>query len=537
MKTKTCLLMLAFIVLGLQSNAGNLQISNTFLVKQDVSAGENHADNHKFIRFDIEWCNSWRTSDKESNWDAVWVFVKYRKLADPNWSHVSLATAGHAAPVGSTITTPADGRGVFIYRNADGIGDVSFPEVELRWNYPSDGLADYDSVEVCVFGIEMVYIPQGSFYLGSGGLETGTFTDGSWAGAHTADPSIPFQITSEAALPIGNNPGELWATGGTGAIHRSFWHAGAPAPGTEIPATYPKGFASFYIMKYMITQGQWVAFLNKLTRAQQNARTATGLVVGISSTANVFVMSGTVALTNRNSVACPTNFDANNPITFFNDMNANGVGNEAADGEHIAMSFLNWNDLMAYADWSGLRPYSEFEYEKACRGGTLVPIADQYAWGNTNITGATGLTNAGADNEFATDGAANVTYNSHAAVLGPTRVGMYARPATTSRQEAGATYYGVLDMSGNQREQVLNMCHVEGYGFPGTHGNGVISGTGEADEAGWPNYRACALRGGAYHTTTVELRVSDRSLANWRNVNNDNGRHASMGGRLARTAP
>jgi len=536
MKTKTCFLLLILNVLVLQLNAGNLQISNTSIVKQDVSSGENHPNNHKFIQFDVEWCNSWRTSDKESNWDAVWLFVKYRKLADPDWNHAILANAGHTQPAGSTITSSGDGTGVFIYRDGDGIGDVAFPEVELRWNYIENGLADYDSVEICVFGIEMVYIPQGSFYLGSSGVETGTFTDGSWAGVHTVDPSIPFQITSEAAVPIGNNPGHLWGTGGTGAINRSFWHAGAPTPGSEIPAAYPKGFASFYIMKYMITQGQWVAFLNKLTRAQQNARTNTALGPAVTSTANVFVMSNTASPNNRNGIACASNFDANIPITFFNDLNSNGVSNESTDGEHLAMNYLSWNDLMAYADWTGLRPYSEFEYEKASRGGTLIPIADQYAWGNTNITGSTGLINSGAENEFSSN-AANVTFNNHAGIQGPTRVGMYARPATTSRQEAGATYYGILDMSGNQREQVLNMCHAQGYNFTGTHGNGSISVTGEADEVGWPNYRACALRGGAYNTTSLELRVSDRSLANWRNNNNDNGRYASMGGRLARTAP
>ena len=62
---------------------------------------------------------------------------------------------------------------------------------------------------------------------------------------------------------------------------------------------------------------------------------------------------------------------------------------------------MNWQDLTSYLDWSGLRPMTEFEYEKACRG-TLNPVAYEYPWGNNSslnmVYGANNNTNLA--NEF-----------------------------------------------------------------------------------------------------------------------------------------
>ena len=40
------------------------------------------------------------------------------------------------------------------------------------------------------------------------------------------------------------------------------------------------------------------------------------------------------------------------PVVFGCDLNGNGVLNEATDGEWVAMSYLTWMDLCAYADWA-----------------------------------------------------------------------------------------------------------------------------------------------------------------------------------------
>ena len=165
-------LCLAALLLGAASvQANNLAISNVSLTGQDT------ANDFILVQFDISWENSWRISGGDpNNWDAAWVFVKYR-IAGGDWRHATLHTSGHTAPAGSTIDTPGDGTGIFIYRSADGTGMVTFNSVQLRWNYGADGLADNETdVEVQVLGIEMVYVPQGEFAAGSGGTGTDEFT-------------------------------------------------------------------------------------------------------------------------------------------------------------------------------------------------------------------------------------------------------------------------------------------------------------------------------------------------------------------------
>ena len=52
---------------------------------------------------------------------------------------------------------------MFLYRDSDGVGNVNYTDVQLRWNYGVNGLDDKDSVELSVLAIEMVYIPTGPF--------------------------------------------------------------------------------------------------------------------------------------------------------------------------------------------------------------------------------------------------------------------------------------------------------------------------------------------------------------------------------------
>jgi len=190
--------------------ANNLSINNVEL------NGQNTTSHFTKIRFDISWENSWRVTSGPSNWDATWVFAKYRLKSQTTWNHATLnwvdgtgSNDGHTVPSGATISSSNDNgsggaKGVFIYHSsAFSQSSVSYNSVKLRWNYGVDGLSDGDSVEICIFGIEMVYIPQGSFYVGSGGSEYNAIYE-------YPTTSNPYQITSENAITVGTSSSNLY---------------------------------------------------------------------------------------------------------------------------------------------------------------------------------------------------------------------------------------------------------------------------------------------------------------------------------------
>jgi len=318
------------------SYANDITLSNFSLT------GQNSTNHSTMVKFDIAWENSFRMNSGPSNWDAAWVFVKYR-IGTGEWQPAWLNNTGHFNPAGSVISTglldPAlpfnavtnPGLGVFIYRDADGTGTFSKTGVQLRWNYGANGVPDNETVQIQVFAIEMVYVPQGSFYVGSGGTESGAF----YKYPVTTDA---YQITSEGAITVGTASDNLYYPSTT---------FGGDQNG-PIPSAFPKGFNSFYCMKYEISQQGYVDFLNSLSGAQAvirypnefgNARYAISVSGGVYSTTNPYV----------------------------------------------ACNHLGWADLSAYLDWSGLRPMTELEFEKSCRG-TLPSVPDEYAWGTTSIS-------------------------------------------------------------------------------------------------------------------------------------------------------
>ncbi len=480
-------------VLAMNLHANDVRISNIGLSAPSGDAG------HVNVRFDIGWENSWRTSNAPHNWDAAWVFVKFRPVSG-EWQHARLhGDAGHSAPAGSTIATglrtpgqPFDvstnwGVGAFLHRSDDGTGPFTANGVELRWDLAYNGIVRDDIAEIRVFAMEMVYMPQGAFHLGSGGAELNRFKDGT--------TSNPFLVSSEDALTMANTNGQLWASGGIQAA--------------LLPSPFPKGYAGTYVMKHLVAQQDYVDFLNTLTRTQQNARTSTDLSDGVTNVSQQYVMTGSSGVTYRNGIRCDAVIDAHAPIRFYCDLNGNGAGGEATDGQWIACNYLNWADVAAYLDWSGLRPMTELEFEKAARG-PLTPVANEYAWGNTVATQAAGITNNGAINEGSTTGA-NAVYGTHGSVQGPLRVGAFAS-ASTTRQESGAGYYGVLELSGNLGDQTISVGNAEGRAFNGTHGNGILTNSGYANEDTWPeaNAQGSNMRGGTWNYIASLMRTSDR---------------------------
>jgi hypothetical protein len=474
--------------------ANNISISNLSLT------GKNTTDHYTMVQFDISWENSWRKSTAESNWDAAWVFVKYR-VAGGAWQHAWLNEDGHTAPAGSTLTpglltpdaafnaTTNPGLGAFIYRDANGTGTFSKTGVQLRWNYGANGVADGDLVEFKLFAIEMVYVPQGEFKVGSGGTESGSFTNGSWTGGAT----IPLSISSEITLTIGPSAGNLWGTSGSGSNTIG-------GTGT-LGVAFPKGYGAFYCMKYEISQQQYVDFLNTITSTQAANRYSsgsTGYRYGISASGGVYSTS--------------------NP--------------------YVACNFLSWMDGAAYTDWAGLRPMTELEFEKACRG-TATPVANEYAWGNTTAIAANNITNGGASNETTNTTDANAVFHNHPIdQAGPMRTGVFAT-GSTSRAQAGSTYFGIMEMTGNLWERTVTLGSPTGRAFTGVHGNGTLSTAGNADISTWPGYvttevtgaTGSGFRGGSF--LDDYMNISNRQLGSF----DYSARFNNDGFRAVRTQP
>ena len=441
-----------------------------------------------------------------TNWDAAWVFVKFR-VATNNapWQHATLSTnnSDHIIPAqavfnvgtSSNAVSAKLGVGGFLYRKDEGSGNWT-NTVKLRWNYAQDGVASTQKVQVSVQSIEMVYVPQGSFKVGSGGTESGSFTEGNagttWVSGTT--PSVPLAITGEGALPIGNTAGSLWGTSTSG--NNSIGSAGI------LPAAYHKGYNAFYCMKYEISEGQWISFFNMLTDSQKTTRDIT------SSTGK-----NTSEVTNRNTVAWT---------------NASVDATTAAPDR--ACNYLNWSDGAAYADWAGLRPMTEMEFEKACRG-PLTPVVNEYAWGTATYKAIT--------NFFGTDGSGTETAlpadaNCSFANMGPVRCGIFAT-ATSGRTASGASYWGIMEMSGCLWERPVTVGNTTGRAFTGALGDGKLSAAGDANADCWPGTDAIGAghRGGYWYDSSVRLRMSDRVGAAWRIYT----RNKQYGFRAARQAP
>ena len=139
--------------------------ANAVSVTNVVVTSQNTVAKTCKIQFDLSWNNSWRN---RSNYDAVWVFVKYSTDAGITWNHATLKTSGinpEGFSVGSgtplELKVPADKKGCFIQRSSDGQGTVSASALQLVWDWGSDGLTLETVARVKVFAVEMVYIPGG----------------------------------------------------------------------------------------------------------------------------------------------------------------------------------------------------------------------------------------------------------------------------------------------------------------------------------------------------------------------------------------
>jgi formylglycine-generating enzyme required for sulfatase activity len=524
------------------TKANNLTISNVSYLANDQ------------IQFTVTWNNSWNINVGPANRDAAWIVFKYQDCTTPlsspgvdtlrRWQHIALSavTADHTSTGDFTHDVPADGMGILVYKSATGISPTVTGTVIVKLASAIAGLTA-NSINVQILGFEVVYVPQASFVFNVNGAANVTST------AQTAN------IASTDNINLALN--------------------------------YPSGFAPFYCMKYEITQHQYMTFLNSLDITQQAERVQNRTdIVGnyaFTGTFNGSVGNNTTTSSYRNGIRVQTvaNYNTGTPAVFGMDMNGNNTYNEAGDGLHTAANYLSWDDLTAFLDWIALRPMTEMEYEKACRGtNTFIP--NEYAWGGLGLISSMALDNLSASNEsyppaqttiienaYVINSTNNIGVSNLNSLLtnsnGPARVGFASNSNSTYRESSGGSYYGIMDMTGNVWEQcvglysnpnaAINFPYTGTYvpnpayipGFPGLnlslHGNGMISSAGHADVTGWAGAPSTIIRGGSFYSPNTEGRVSDRSNrgihTNSLGIStiSNNYNYFEIGGRGVRSAP
>ncbi|MFZ1535460.1 MAG: hypothetical protein WAT14_14925, partial [Chitinophagaceae bacterium] len=360
------------------------------------------------IQFTVSWDNSWRSSTL-NNWDAAWVFLKYYNPLALEWQSLYFTNTGNVIPSGYSADMGATSGlnvGAFLYRSSPGSGTSTITDIQL--GIPSQqAIGIYD---IKVFAVEMVYIPQGSFFAGDAASGSGRY-------AGNSSLTTPGYVNTMANAPSVYDP-----------------LAGAGIFLNSLTSGFPNGYNAFYCMKYELSQGGYRDFLNCLTYTQQ--------AIHIRNTTTPAAVTGTPALvstagTNRSYIEIKTPGSAvtSAPAVFGCDADGDNVFDEATDGEWVACNYINWPGQAAYLAWSGLRPITELEYEKTCRGIQL-PVASEYAWGTSFIiTAPYTLSNAGQSSEVPTTFSPPPFGNSNyinSTTGGPMRNGIFAT-ATSNR--------------------------------------------------------------------------------------------------------
>lgn len=497
--------------------ANGISVSSVSLVGQNTTAGTWQ------VQYNITWNNSWRDA---VNWDAAWVFAKFKVGSGP-WTHARLDTlvssVNTGTGTGATVLISRDSVGAMVYRNAAGSGTFTQTGVQVRWHYAPQGVLNTDVPEVRVYAIEMVYISSGNFTIGdgNGSSETTQSFRGtvSTPNSYTVNINLSPPISATGNFTNGSN---IVRIDGDGGVDND-------GDGVIDNPLYPVGWNPFYIMKYEITQEQYADFLNVLTPTQQTNRYM-GFFNSNGQQINSF-SGGTVFLTTR---------------------------------PDRAQNYLNWSDAAAYTDWAGLRPFTETEYEKACRG-PLAPVVNEFAWGNNSPNpGATTISITGTENgtETANTLAVNSWFMGYSVSGGdggssrPVRVGLCTGAGET-RTDGGTSWYGVVDLSSNVGEMIVNISTTAGRSFTGRHGDGILSASGMANVPFWPGmngntnpavangstgeitagaWAGCGTRGNfGCASGSDSFRVSYRACAENGSTISSRGNNWHMGHRAART--
>ena len=543
---------------------------------ENVRRSDGPAAGQSSIKFDLAWGHSWRAAWevgeqqhggkgalKLENWDAAWVFVKFRSPGAARCSHAMLSTnkADHRVPAGAALEVGLtdDGRrgvGVFVCRKTVGHGPNDFKGVTLRWLHGADAAG---AVDLKVFALEMVYVPSCAFWAGDGSTDR---VAGQFSAGYSANP---FRIESERALTLGGETAQMLNNRDTAGMDVNLTDDFNSDLPRTLPGQFPKGYRAFYCMRHEITQQQYVGFLNTLSYAGQRQRTerqgndkkdmkgheAPGGTLVMLPTGAGGHMSGSryrngikIAVSGIAEVCEQVVIQRGSFVASGDIVKPGKPAVYETDAPHVACNFLRHDDGAAFAAWAGLRPMTELEFEKACRG-PLRPAPNEYAWGTDRIVGMTPgagrykLQNAGKPDETVVWEGENGPDATHGNVSvmrtnEPLRVGVFATP-TSDRVSSGASYWGILDLTGNLVEGAVWVGHRRGRIFAGNHGDG--------GESPWPDILLGHRGGGCPYSSHAGgwggfdgFRASNRRVAG-QSALYGGSRHFAEGFRCVRTAP
>jgi len=453
----------------------------------------------------VYWENAWYYDSTQipHNHDAIWLWAKYRQ----NGIWKTLRFQKNMAVFSQTKIIYQTDVGVLLRRNSVGEGIIQ-DKITLDLISP----IGEDVSDIKLYGVEMVFVPQGSFYVGD---SVSQYVLQSHDGS-------PFFIGSE------NQIFNLYAKTETNNAHPN--RLTAQAPHLPIPARYPKGFQAFYCMKYEISQEQFADFLNTLTYQQQQNHTVSPPNAPVGTPALFDIFSGS----SRNDIQIiRPGASPNLPAIY-------GFS-ETKNGKNRACNYLNWQNLMAYLDWAGLRPMTELEFEKASQPDKL-PLKRGLAHGTADFIRAQTIIDDGTETETVTQmatTAAGVVLSGRAiseqGIQGVLRCGFSAR-ATPNRLQSGTSYWGIFELSGNVWEQVINLSE-NGVVFEGTHGNGELTLQGFSDALPvniLQEGQGIGLKGGAWNSFiqhNLDYPFRDLAIADRYYIYTMPNRLATVGGR------
>lgn len=485
-----------------------------------------HNEDHYLVTFDMCWENAWKN---EINCDGVYIFIKYKNKNKYGYHSAKMLSSSKGefdytdkAPAGFEITNSPITTGIYVPNTR--LGSFLYPVEDCMERTmflsgvktPVEMSGEIEDVQV--FAIEMVYIPTGAFELGET-IDVEKKALPSPNSFYTYGKGGIYKVESEEPIAFGKEPGNL-----TCRIDTPMGLQGEDT--FVIPAEYPKGYCFMWYMKYPLTEGQFVQFVNCLTRKQQIPHVMADITT--DKIEHFYAMTDTEEEIERCAVYCRKDGNGTEaPIKFF------------TYAKEREMNIISFDDVIAFACFAGLRPISELEFEKAARG-TAAAVPNEFAWGTSRIGRVfhfDGVDGSGSEKlipvlegdlcncNFGANSAklANQTYKSETGSGwgGPISAGCFENSPIiagySKRECTGASYYGVMELTGNLWEFLITVGNSAGRSFIPKHGTGELNEEGHSVISGWPSYKTGeggGVRGGAFLSPApARIFLSARSFA------------------------